>query len=625
MSTNPLDDVLAHIGEQTSEDEQPSKTSQADLLVELAQAHYQFGQTQDGEPFALPHDGAPIIRTIRSGGALKPELAKAFYDAHGRTPSATSLAAALQVIEGKALAQRSESVHIRFAHAAEKIVIDLGRSDGGFAAIAPGTWEVAPRRWPLFRRSAATGQMPLPRRGGSMDLLKCFLNIEADSWEPLLGFLIASFFVEFPRPILFIGGPQGTGKSTAGRIISRLLDPAAMGADLLSMPGDHESWSVLCAGKAVICLDNVSYIPPWFSDLLCKTVTGEGSIKRRLYTNSDLQVFAFRRTVIITSIDAGALRGDLGDRLLIVDLKEIPDDQRRSEGEVIGGFEEALPSIYGALLDLVAAVMAQLPNVQLTHRPRMADFADILAALDVVLPTGGSALDSYLGQRDRIAEEVVTGDQVGDALLVLLARSAGGSWEGSPTDLLERLKEVSPQTRFPKSPSHLSRQLSRLEPALKRIGVNLERDRTRDAGRSKIIRLTDARRPAVHGVQPSEIASGGTDPPSMTGRHCQKHQSAVQPSSNPEDIIKPILDGTDDTDAKHPNALKLIHPKLHSLVTGETDIHRAADIVRMWHRRMFELSAAGEVTPYEAEEIILEEILGPDPDDSYTPTNGKEV
>ena len=55
-------------------------------------------------------------------------------------------------------------------------------------------------------------------------------------------------------------------------------------------------------------------------------MTGDGLVRRKLYTDSDLAVLAFKRCIVLTSIDHGALRGDLGDRLLLVDLERIAAD-----------------------------------------------------------------------------------------------------------------------------------------------------------------------------------------------------------------------------------------------------------------------------------------------------------
>ena len=47
--------------------------------------------------------------------------------------------------------------------------------------------------------------------------------------------------------------------------------------------------------------------------------------------------------MILTSIDAGALRGDLGDRLALADLEPIADTSRRTETELEKVFGERRP------------------------------------------------------------------------------------------------------------------------------------------------------------------------------------------------------------------------------------------------------------------------------------------
>lgn len=49
----------------------------------------------------------------------------------------------------------------------------------------------------------------------------------------------------------------------------------------------------------------------------------------------------------------------------------------------------AHPRILGALLDLAVAVARTLPDIALATRPRTADFARIVAAVDQVLGTNG--------------------------------------------------------------------------------------------------------------------------------------------------------------------------------------------------------------------------------------------
>lgn len=53
----------------------------------------------------------------------------------------------------------------------------------------------------------------------------------------------------------------------------------------------------------------------------------------------------------MTTIDAGALRGDLAERILLTELDPIPASQRRTEEEVNTLFEQIRPAVLGARKD----------------------------------------------------------------------------------------------------------------------------------------------------------------------------------------------------------------------------------------------------------------------------------
>ena len=44
-----------------------TKKSAATRIVELAEHSYELGCTPDGEPFAVPRTGPPIVRMLRGG------------------------------------------------------------------------------------------------------------------------------------------------------------------------------------------------------------------------------------------------------------------------------------------------------------------------------------------------------------------------------------------------------------------------------------------------------------------------------------------------------------------------------------------------------------------------------
>jgi hypothetical protein len=104
----------------------------------------------------------------------------------------------------------------------------------------------------------------------------------------------------------------------------------------------------------------------------------------------------------------------------------------------------------------------------------MADFGLLLAAMDNVLAANADdadkrALDIYLGQRERIL-----------AIRSLLDET--DQWEGTPTELLERITPEKPPKGWPATPQSLGGTLTRLIPAMEQVGIKFTRDRE---GRSR--------------------------------------------------------------------------------------------------------------------------------------------
>jgi hypothetical protein len=190
-------------------------------------------------------------------------------------------------------------------------------------------------------------------------------------------------------------------------------------------------------------------------------------LRRKLYTDGELAVFSFRRVVLLTSIDPGALRGDLGDRVLLVDLEPIDESARLTRRGIDARYQAARPRMFGALLDLLAGVWRELPYVHLEKMPRMADFAQLVAAMDRAHGTNG--LRTYIGQRERIAETVIESDAV--ALSIVALVEADGAWEGTAGELLARLTPEKQPKDWPRTPRALSARVTRLIPALKEAGI----------------------------------------------------------------------------------------------------------------------------------------------------------
>src|SRR5437868_13535290 len=94
---------------------------------------------------------------------------------------------------------------------------------------------------------------------------------------------IAAFRPTGPYPILMLQGEQGTAKSTTTRILRSLIDPNV--SPLRTVPRNERDLMIAATNSWAQCFDNLSHIPLWFADALCRLATGGGFATRKLRTD----------------------------------------------------------------------------------------------------------------------------------------------------------------------------------------------------------------------------------------------------------------------------------------------------------------------------------------------------
>ena len=468
----------------TGDGDKSQRRSAADALAALAAQHMRVGRrADDAEPFAAWRDESRpnvAMPLLGKGGSAGAALRKLYRDsAGGRVAPGQAITDVLAAMEGDAAEAEGEPVGLRVAELpGGGLAVDLGDVSGRAAVVTAGGWELVGRGPVPFRRTPFIGPMPTPVRGGvGLAALRGLVNVHADDWPPLVGWMVAAMLPNVPCPVLLLTGPQGTGKSSVARLVRGVVDPSP--AELCGEPQDAEAWAMLAHNARVLAVDNISGVAPWWSDALCRTVTGDGLVRRRLYTDADAAVLKVKRPVLLTSIDAGALRGDLAERLLACELSPVPPERRRSEAALGAAYRAALPSMLADLLDAAAGVLAAAaegvcPPPAMTGR--MADFCGVLAALDHARPdlTGGRALELYHGQRGRVADDVVAADPFAEAVRELAADA--GEWSGTAGELLKLLTERHDgrtQRGWPTDSRQCAGQLKRLAVPLAAVGVQV--------------------------------------------------------------------------------------------------------------------------------------------------------
>jgi hypothetical protein len=237
-------------------------------------------------------------------------------------------------------------------------------------------WQVISQAPVDFRRGSSARSAAFPVRGGSLDRLRPFVHVGSeDDWRLLVGWLIASLTPWPPYAVLVLAGEQDSAKSTTSRILRALVDPDD--APLTAAPRDVEDLMVVARDNWMPVYDNLSHLDVWCSDALCRLSDGGALKKRARYTDTALSVVKAARPVILNGIGELATRGDLLSRALIITLPPILDHDRVEESELWSNFNRAKPEIAGALYDLVAGVITELPTVSLPAPPRMANWREL--------------------------------------------------------------------------------------------------------------------------------------------------------------------------------------------------------------------------------------------------------
>jgi hypothetical protein len=104
--------------------------------------------------------------------------------------------------------------------------------------------------------------------------------------------------------------------------------------------------------------DNLSSLPGWASDMLCRAATGGAYSKRELYSDDEDVCYSFLRPYLLNGISCCATRPDLLDRSILIELTRIPDDRRRLEGDLFQEWDSVRPGIFGAVLDALVYAWA---------------------------------------------------------------------------------------------------------------------------------------------------------------------------------------------------------------------------------------------------------------------------
>src|SRR5215208_3846077 len=467
-------------GTERKAEEKEERRNQADRLVGYAREDVQeLFVDQHGAPHALIDD-EPVPLTSRCYSWLR----RLMWEEEGRSVSGEYLKMAAGTLSAHAeFSGESRELYTRAAWHEGVLYYEL--RPGKVVRVGPGGWNFEPTPQVLFRRYVNLKALPDPKAGGSLDVLDGLVNLKSERDRRLFkAYLVTLPLEHVGRPIFNASGAMGSGKTTIQRLIKRLLDPTAPE----TVRFDPRDFLQKAMHAYVVMLDNQNTIPEWAADTLCRLVTGEADSKRRLYTDDEDVIIELRRAAILNGINVPTERGDVLDRSLVVELERIPDGDRKTEEQLWELFEREHPGLLGALFDTLSRAIALKASIELSRRPRLADWGEYAASVYEALGWGA---ETFLKDWDEVVrvqnQATLDGSPVAQAIIKLMEEHEECSLTSSKMHAqLKAIAEaqgvdVTRDKAWPKSARWLWRRIKEVLSLLVAAGIEATRDDTEKA------------------------------------------------------------------------------------------------------------------------------------------------
>jgi hypothetical protein len=448
---------------------------------------------QFGTPYAAIQIGDHIQTLPLKSSRFRNWLCRVYYNSEDNVLSSETVSNVLNILKAKAEFEgTAKSLSLRVAAVKEEpftIYYDLTNKDWQVVKITPEGWsiEYAPIMFTRYK-----GQQPqvYPSREYSPDVFDRFMdlmNIKGEDERLLVkGYIVSLFYPDIPKPISIVIAEHGSAKTTEHELQKKLVDPSS--TETLTFPRDINELVQKLSHNYVAYFDNVSKLPDWVSDQLCRASTGSGYSKRELYSDDEDVIYNFIRCTGINGINIAGLRQDLLDRGILRKRERIPKEKRRKKKDVHTEFDSIRPQLLGYIFDVLVKLLQVKRKgiIKLDELPRMADFAEIAEIACRCMGYGDKRfLKAYDKNIELQVEEAIAASLISNAIIKLMEVKA--EWMGTASQLLTDLEQAAIEIKinlnskgWPKGANVLSGRLDEVKTNLREIGIVINKEAAKD-------------------------------------------------------------------------------------------------------------------------------------------------
>jgi len=435
------------------------------------------------DPYDTSYVGFDIQDTIQiheaSVSVIRGFLADRYYAEFGEYPPKRLLDGMAESVMSKCLVAPVDDLAYRVRRADDGIYYDLGLDDwGSFKLGIDGRMQYLSPSPVYFRRTSGMDKLALPENMSPACLLPLLQELaplhNTDQELLRLGFLLSCLWPEGPYPIMNLYGPPESGKGYHSRVIRMIVDPVR--APLQGIPHQEQELLLEASRERLLVLDNVSRLPVWGSNALCRISTGTAYRRKRLYTDSAVMTLHVCNPILVNSVEQVLVAPDLVSRALFIDLPPMPDAGRIDENDMLAKVSEALPRILYALFAIVSNSLNHPPTV--TIQSRLTPTFRLMTTAEKMLGLDAGTFHRAYNRNRSVGHDVVLAEYAYLSTVRDLVEDGNGRWEGLAKDLLgtlnTRVKSPLRGENWPTSAFMLTKQLRGMSNSLADVGFKVE-------------------------------------------------------------------------------------------------------------------------------------------------------
>ena len=196
-------------------------------------------------------------------------------------------------------------------------------------------------------------------------------------WFSLLSLLLRDLID--PTPILIFVGQSSSGKSTAARILGKLI--YGEGFSMSPIPSSRKDFLLFVNDSVLLGIDNIEKAPDWFNDAACVACSSNTHKERKLYSDKESVEYQLGSMLMLTSVHLPVHSPEILNRSLVINFNK--GDHFINSSVIFDELDSQRDLLLSKLLEMVMKFIQNIKTFRNhTTSSRLSGFLSICSSIN---------------------------------------------------------------------------------------------------------------------------------------------------------------------------------------------------------------------------------------------------